>query len=185
MARSENDGPMVVPPSSVYAQPEIFTVSTSDAMLYSVRWKGDRACVRNVHCAHALAAATIIVSFAPSRSSAAKSTAYDTDIVEPLLASGRLTFSADASDEHPRRTRNRTKLVIEWGAKKAKTSAPAARTAPTKSRAANGSSFTFLRLGEAERAEGSYRESRSSAYLFPASAASRLRRPAGRVSGSS
>src|SRR6185295_9056239 len=112
MARSENDGPMVVPPSSVYAQPEIFTVSTSDAMLNSVRWSADRVCVRKVHCAHALAAATIIVSFAPSRSRAAKSTAYDTDIVEPLVASGRLTFSAEASDEHPSSTRNRTRFEI-------------------------------------------------------------------------
>ena len=150
-------------------------------MLKSVRWSADRTCVRNVHCAHALAAATIIVSFAPSRSSAAKSTAYDTDIVEPLLASGRLTFSADASDEHPSRTANRTGLAIVCGAKQAKTSAPAARTAPTKSRAAIGSSFTCLRLGEAERPEIIPRNRVDRSALR----SSRLRRPAGRVSGSS
>jgi hypothetical protein len=40
-----------------------------------------------------------MVSSAPSSSSAAKSTAYDTDIVEPLLARGRLTLNADASDD--------------------------------------------------------------------------------------
>src|SRR5882762_9249215 len=83
-------------------------------MLKKVRWSADRACVRNVHCAHALAAATIMVSFAPSRSSAAKSTAYDTDIVEPLVASGRLTFNADASDEHPRSAANSTGFAIVW-----------------------------------------------------------------------
>ena len=88
----------------------------------------DRDCVRNVHCAQALAAATIIVSFAPSRSSAAKSTAHDTDIVEPLVASGRLTFSADASDEHPSSTGEQDESWRSNGAQKtAKTSAPAAR----------------------------------------------------------
>ena len=61
-------------------------------MLKSVRYGAERAWVRNVHWLHALAAATIIVSFAPSSRSAAKSTAHDTDIVEPLVASGRLTF---------------------------------------------------------------------------------------------
>ena len=52
-----------------------------------------------MHWLQALVPATSIVSSAPSRSSDAKSTAYDTDIVEPLVASGRLTLSADASDE--------------------------------------------------------------------------------------
>ena len=55
--------------------------------------------MRNVHWLQALAMATSIVSLAPRSRSAAKSTAYDTDIVEPPETSGRLTFSADASDE--------------------------------------------------------------------------------------
>src|SRR6185436_10097737 len=107
-------------------------------MLNSVRCSAERVCVRKVHCAQALAAATTIVSLAPSSSSAAKSTAYDTDIVEPLVASGRLTFSADASEEHPSRTANRIGLAIVRGPNTTKVIAPAARTAPTKSRAAAG-----------------------------------------------
>ena len=74
-----------------------------------------RDCVRKVHWLQALAAATIIVWSAPSRSSAAKSTAYDTDIVEPLEASGRLTFSADASDEQASRNANRIGLAMSRG----------------------------------------------------------------------
>src|SRR6266850_4368895 len=93
------------PPSSVYTQPAAFTVSTSEAMLKAVRNGALRVLVLNVHWLQALMAATSIVSLAPSSSSDAKSTAYDTDIVEPPEASGRLTFSADASDEQSSRPR--------------------------------------------------------------------------------
>jgi hypothetical protein len=73
-------------------------------MLKAVRNGALRARVLNVHWLHALVPATSIVSLAPSSRSDAKSTAYDTDIVEPPDDSGRLTFSADASDEPaPRR----------------------------------------------------------------------------------
>ena len=68
-------------------------------MLKSVRYMGFRSLMRNVHWLHALAAATIIVSFGPSSSSDAKSTAYDTDIVEPLRASGRLTLKTEVTDD--------------------------------------------------------------------------------------
>ena len=95
------------------AQPAAFTVSTSEAMLNKVRYGAERDCVRKVHWLHALAAATIIVWSAPSSSSAAKSTAYDTDIVDPLDASGRLTLSAEASDEQASRNANRTGLAID------------------------------------------------------------------------
>src|SRR5471030_348902 len=105
--------------------PAAFTVSTSDAMLKSVRYGADRDCVRNVHWLHAPAAASI-VSSAPSRSSDAKSTAYDTDIVDPLEASGRLTFSAKASDEHASRKANSIGSAMVRGAKTARVSAPAA-----------------------------------------------------------
>ena len=44
-------------------------------MLYSVRYAGLRVVMRNVHWLQALAAATSMVSLAPSSSSAAKSTA--------------------------------------------------------------------------------------------------------------
>src|SRR3954466_9975085 len=96
----------MVPPSSVYAQPAAFTVRTSDAMLKRVRYGAERDCVRNVHWLYALAAATIIVWSAPSRRSDAKSTAYDTDIVDPLDASGRLTLKTDVIEESVIRRRN-------------------------------------------------------------------------------
>jgi hypothetical protein len=63
-----------------------------------------------VHWLHALVAATHIVAFSPSSSSDAKSTAYDTDIVDPLVESGRFTFRADAMEEKIRRARKRPGL---------------------------------------------------------------------------
>src|SRR5262245_47583092 len=110
-------------------------------MLNSVRYRGVRDSVRNVHWLHALVAATSIVSSAPRSSSAAKSTAYDTDIVDPLLVSGRLTLNADASADNPRSATKSDGSAMERGAKIARTTAPAVRTAPTKSRAASGRSF--------------------------------------------
>jgi hypothetical protein len=107
--------------------------------------------VPNVHWLHALAAATIIVRSGPSSSSDAKSTAYDIDSVERIGASGRPTFSAEASDEKPRKNANSIGFAIEWGAQAISVPAPAASTAPTKSRAAIGSSLTRLRLGEPNR----------------------------------
>ena len=58
--------------------------------------------MRNVHWLQALAAATNIVGSAPISSSDAKSTAYETDMVDPLVASGRLTFRPDATEEKSR-----------------------------------------------------------------------------------
>src|SRR4029450_5916093 len=66
-------------------------------MLNSVRWIGLRSLMRNVHWLNALAAATTIVSFGPSSSRAAKSTAYDTDIVDDRRASGRVTFKHEGA----------------------------------------------------------------------------------------
>src|SRR5262249_62080572 len=68
-------------------------------MLNSVRWIGLRSLMRNVHWLNALAAATTIVSFGPSSSSAAKSTAYETDIVDDRRASGRFTLKTQGIDE--------------------------------------------------------------------------------------
>src|SRR3954470_11090632 len=110
-------------------------------MLNRVRYGADRVCVRNVHWLNALAAATSIVWSAPSSSSAAKSTAYDTDIVDPLLASGRLTLNAEASDDSSSSAVNSGRFAIACGAKIARTRAPAARTAPTNNRAGVGRSF--------------------------------------------
>src|SRR4051812_27544922 len=130
-ANSANGTPGGGPPSSVYTMPVAFTVRTSDAMLKSVRCSGERVCVRKVHCDQALVAATNIVGFAPSSSSEAKSTAYDTDIVDPLVVSGRLTFSADATEEKSSSARNRTGLGIAWRPKYRSVATPAASTVPT------------------------------------------------------
>ena len=108
---------MAGPPSAVYTQPAAFTVSTSDAMLNAVRKCALRARVLNVHWLHALVPATSIVSSAPRSRRDAKSTAYDTDIVEPPEASGRFTFNADASDEQSSRATKRPRWSILRGKK--------------------------------------------------------------------
>ena len=61
--------------------------------------RGARSLMRNVHWLNALAAATSIVSLGPSSSSAAKSTAYDTDIVDDRRASGRFTLNTEVTDD--------------------------------------------------------------------------------------
>src|SRR5215510_4010372 len=68
-------------------------------MLKSVRWIGLRSLIRNVHWLNALAAATTIVSFGPSNRRAAKSTAYETDIVDDRRASGRFTLKTEVTDD--------------------------------------------------------------------------------------
>ena len=77
-------------------------------MLKRVRCRDGFTWTRNVHWQKALAAATSIAASAPTRRSAAKSIAYDTDIVAPLVVSGRLTLNADAAEESTRRTRTRS-----------------------------------------------------------------------------
>src|ERR1700730_13652336 len=106
----ENSAPGTGPPNHGDTSPGAFTAGTRDAMLNSVRCTGERVCVRNVHWLQALVPATNIVASAPSSSSAAKSTAYDTDMVEPLEVSGRVTFNADASEETTSRTPKRVRL---------------------------------------------------------------------------
>jgi hypothetical protein len=46
-----------------------------------------------------------MVACGPSSRRAAKSTAYDTDIVDPLLERGRLTLNAEVTAESSRRAR--------------------------------------------------------------------------------
>src|ERR1700730_1374853 len=110
-------------------------------MLKAVRNGALRARVLNVHWLQALVPATSIVSLAPSKSKDAKSTAYDTDIVEPPEASGRLTFSADASDEQSSSPMKMNGWLIVWGEKKRRPAPPAMMRVETYSRAASGSSF--------------------------------------------
>ena len=99
-------------------------------MLNRVRWIGLRSLMRNVHWLNALAAATSIVSFGPSSSSEAKSTAYETDIVEPPDASGRLTFSAGP--------------MIRWSEK----TTAAALTGSPSEKVTSGRSLTVQVVGE-------------------------------------
>ena len=75
--------------------------------------------------------ATIMVSLGPISISAAKSTAYDTDIVEPLLASGRLTLKAEVMADVRRRAEKRSGLAkVEFGPSNTTSRAPIATVAP-------------------------------------------------------
>jgi hypothetical protein len=58
---------------------------------------------------------------------------------------------ADVSEEQVRRNANSTGFASDRGRKTPSVMAPAARTAPTNSRAAIGRSFTRLRLRDAGR----------------------------------
>src|SRR5258708_40095195 len=101
-------------------------------MLNSVRWIGLRSLMRKVHWLNALAAATTMVSLGPSSSSDAKSTAYDTDIVEERLASGRFTLKTEVIDDSSSRQRKSQGLPTKWIGKNATSSAaPAPMMAQT------------------------------------------------------
>src|SRR5258708_17140316 len=104
--------------------PAACTVTSRNAMLNSVGWMGLRSLMRKVHWLTALTAATSMVSFGPSSSSDAKSTAYDTDIVEERLASGRLTLKTDVIDDSSSRQRKSQGLPTKCVGKNA-TSSPA------------------------------------------------------------
>src|SRR5437762_10514420 len=115
---------------------------TRHAMLKSVRYAGLRSLIRNVHWLHALTAATIIVSFGPSSRSEAKSTEYETDMVEPLRASGSLTLNTDASEDRTTRSRNSQGEAKDLRGKNAtRRAAPRPTTAHTKTLAVRGSAF--------------------------------------------
>src|SRR3954470_18957890 len=79
----------------------------NDETLNSVRYSGLRSFLFRLHWLKALPAATSIVSCGPSSSSDAKSTAYDTDIVDPLVVSGRWTFNAAVADDSTSSAMNR------------------------------------------------------------------------------
>src|SRR5918993_6092247 len=127
------------PPSARYAKPEACTVIARHAMLNRVRWTGFLVFIRNVHWLQALATATSMVSFGPSSNSAAKSTAYETDIVEPLLASGKLTLNADVTADMARRNAKRGRLLkVDLGPSDTTSRAPSAMVAPIYKRAGSG-----------------------------------------------
>src|SRR5215210_8058995 len=98
--------------------------------------------MRKVHWLHALTAATNIVSFGPRSSSDAKSTAYDTDMVEPLRASGSFTLNTDVTEDSVSRRRNsHIWSNVLTGRNVTRTAAPSTMTAQTKSLAASGRLF--------------------------------------------
>src|SRR5258706_70202 len=94
------------PPSSAKTYPAACTLITRLAMLNSVRYSVFFVVIRNVHWLHALMAPTIIVWLGPSTMSDRKSTAYETDIVDPLRASGRFTLNAEVTDDPTSRATN-------------------------------------------------------------------------------
>src|SRR5688500_5258666 len=131
-----------MPPSRVNAQPAACTLITRLAMLNNVRYGGFFVVIRNVHWLHALMAPTIIVCAGPSRINERKSTAYDTDIVDPLRASGRFTLNADVIEESRSSVTNHSGCENRSSGKStARSTAPPAITDPTYTRAATGSCF--------------------------------------------
>ncbi len=98
-------------------------------MLNSLRYSWFLVDVRNVHCAHALIAPTIIVCAGPSRMRERKSTAYETDMVEPLRARGRFTLNAEVIDESNRSVTNHAGCWnCATGKRTARSTAPPAMT---------------------------------------------------------
>ena len=75
-------------------------------MLNIVRYNVFFVVIRNVHWLHALVAPTIIVWLGPRMMSERKSTAYDTDMVDPLRASGRFTLKAEVIEDTRSRATN-------------------------------------------------------------------------------
>src|SRR5688500_10177744 len=120
------------PPRLRKAKPASWTAMARHAMLNNVRYAGFFAFILNVHWLQALVTATSMVSCGPSRRSAAKSTAYDTDIVDPLLESGRLTLNAEVAADSSRRMANRVGLSKgARGPNMTRSTAPVTMTAPT------------------------------------------------------
>src|SRR5687768_3541556 len=109
--------------------------------------------MRNVHWLHALAVATIIVSFGPSSSSDAKSTAYETDIVESLRASGSFTLKTEVTDDSVNNRRNNPgESRVLTGKNVTRRPAPRTMTANTKSLAGSESVLIASTAPDAARA---------------------------------
>ena len=102
------------------------------AMLKSFRYNAFFTVVRNVHWLHALMAPTIIVCAGPSRINDRKSTAYETDIVDPLRDSGRFTLRAEVIEERSSSVANHVGCGSgSTGKKRTSRNTPLAMTAPT------------------------------------------------------
>src|SRR3954468_4667984 len=109
-------------------------------MLNSVRYTGFRVRVFSVVWLQPLTAPTIIEACGPRRISAAMSTTYETDMLEPL-AIGNCTLNADVSDETRMRNSSWTIGVnVARGMKTANVSAPSAMTVKMYQRARRGRS---------------------------------------------
>ena len=92
-----------------------------------------------MHWHRALTAAITTVSGVPSISSAAKFTAYESDMVDALRGSGSVTLSTELADERTRSDANSSGWSLDTGRTVATMAAPAAMTAQTNRRAAIGS----------------------------------------------
>src|SRR5260370_40866993 len=98
-------------------------------MLNSVRNTGFGDREFSVVWLQPLAAPTIIVACGPRRISAAMSTTYDTDMLEPL-AIGRWILNADVNDDRRiRNTRGVTGVSVARGTSTPNVNAPSAMTA--------------------------------------------------------
>src|SRR3954467_10456103 len=98
------------------------------AMLNSVRNAGLGDREFSVVWLQPLAAPTIIVACGPRRISAAMSTTYDTDMLEPL-AIGSETLNAEVSDDSStRKSSGRAGRKLACGANATKVTAPSAMT---------------------------------------------------------
>src|SRR5688500_3975804 len=129
IAASGIDARPACPPNAWNAAPAAWTLMIRLAMLKSVRYGGFLMVIRNVHWLHALMAPTIIVCAGPSRMSERKSTAYETDIVEPLRAKGRFTLNAEVIDESSNSARNHSGCWNRSSGKKTgRSTAPQAMT---------------------------------------------------------
>jgi hypothetical protein len=106
--------------------------------------------IRKLHWQKALTAATTIVSSAPSSSSDAKSTAYETDIVDPLRASGSVTLKTEVSDDRMSNARKVFGSAVWSGRFQASSAVPTAITRLTNTRAPMGSAV-IGRLGTGSR----------------------------------
>src|SRR3954452_19598581 len=125
---------------------------------------GLRSLIRNVHWLNALAAATIIVSCAPRSSSDAKSTAYDTDIVDERRASGRFTLKTEViDDKRSSRRKSSTRPVKCVGKNTTSRAAPTPMTAPTKSLAVSGRVSIKLPRQPSDESSPRYLRSRGAA----------------------
>src|SRR5262245_20066333 len=111
-------------------------------MLNNVRYGGLAYRFPSTVWLQPLAAPTIIVACGPRRISAAMSTTYDTDIVEPLATSSWTLKPDVMDDKSTMKNSGKTGTSSARGTNNANTRAPAAMTATMNQRARGGRSLS-------------------------------------------